>query len=68
MDEMTAEAEEAKGRAALAEAQAASQIESNDALLRRLLEEQRARFEEETAEMRAQLSAKTAAQQREVSP
>ena len=64
-DQSVAEAEEAHKRAARAEAEATSRVQGNDALLKKLLAEQRAMFEKETAEMRAALSAKTAAEERE---
>ena len=65
MDEELGDAKEAKERAVRAETDAAKQIRDSDILLRRLLGEQRERFEAETAEMKAQLEAKTAAQERE---
>ena len=48
-DQSVAEAEEAHKRAARAEAEATSRVQGNDALLKKLLAEQRAMFEKETA-------------------
>lgn len=59
------EAEEAKERATAVADDARSQREGNEALLRKLLDEQRAVFDSEMAVVREQLAAKTEAQKRE---
>ena len=63
--EAMAEAEEVSQRAAQVEVEAHDRREGNEALLKRLLAEQRAAFDVEMGEMRAKLHEKTEAQKRE---
>jgi len=56
---------EAESRASVAEGEESSQREQSEALLKRLLEEQRAGFDEERAQLKEQLEAKTEQQEKE---
>lgn len=59
------ELEDTKKRMATAETEAASQRQSSEALLKRLLAEQRTVFDQEAGELKLQLAAQTEAQERE---